>query len=155
MRRYKPDMMTVLVILVAIGVITTASIQAQEAHNRQPAYMQASANCIDVFSSPVSCRSNPGLVTAGVSDSTSPSGSKIWQAHTLDHEDTAHATSFFALKGHSCDKASKLEGPALTAADFTDMKIGLSRYVSIDFEMDDISRLEISGVYLGFKDCWQ
>lgn len=156
MRRYKPDMLAILVILVAIGVITTASIQAQEIGNKQLAYnAKVSVRCIDILNSGASCLPEHGLVQGKVADEASLSDSKIWQTHTLNHGDTVHATSLFALKGHPCDKASKLERPALTAADFTDMKIGLSRYVSIDFEMDDISRMEVSGVYLGFKDCWQ
>lgn len=154
MRCYKPDMLTVLVILVAIGVITTASIQAQEIGNKQSPYnMKVSALCIDILNSGTSCFSHHDLVQAKVANAASLSDRKIWQAHTLDHEDAVQPTSLFALKDHSCDKASTSRGPSLNA-DFTDMKIGLSRYVSVDFEMDDISHLEISGVYLGFKDCW-
>lgn len=154
MRRYKPDMMTILVILVAIGVITTTSIQAQEIENRQPSYkMKVSASCIDIFTGDSSCLSHHDPVPAAMTDAPSYSDGKIWQAHTLGHEEAAHPTPLFALKDNFCDKADEMEELSVNA-DFSNMKIGLSRNVTIDFEMEAASHLGISGIYLGFKDCW-
>ena len=154
MRRYKPDMMTILVILVAIGVITITSIQAQEIENKQLPYtMKVSASCIDIFTGDTSCLSHHDPAQAVMTDALSHSDSRIWQAHTLDHEESAHAIPLFALKDNYCDKADKMEKLSVNA-DFSNMKFGLSRNVTIDFEMEAASHLEISGIYLGFKDCW-
>ena len=154
MRRYKPDMMTILVILVAIGVITITSIQAQEIENKQLPYtMKVSASCIDIFTGDTSCLSHHDPAQAVMTDARSHSDSNIWQAHTLDHEEAAHATPLFALKDNYCDKADKMEKLSVNA-DFSNMKFGLSRNVTIDFEMEAASHLGISGIYLGFKDCW-
>jgi len=154
MHRYKPDMMTVLIILVAIGVITTTSIQAQEIRNNQPLYVtKMSVSCIDMSAGSVPCMSSRNDMMLGITDGSTVVADKLWQPHHLGQDDAQFAGPFFALKDHSCKKPHKSNKSSIYD-EFSELKIGLSKYLTIDFEMDDISRLEISSIYLGFKDCW-
>lgn len=153
MRRYKPDMMTVLVILVAIGVIMTTSIQAQESRNNRSFFItKKSASCIDKSIRDLSCISNNDVVL-GITDDPSLAINKLLQPHSMFQGDVSHTTSFFALEDNPCKKALK-SAQSSSNADISDFKVGLSRYLTVDFEMNDISRLEILSIQVGFKDCW-
>jgi len=153
MRRYKPDMMTALVVLVVIGVVMTASIQAQEFRSNQLLHITGiSKRCIDIPGGDVSCLSSNDIVL-GITHEPSYAINKLWQPHRLSQEDDLLTTSFSALENHPCKKSHKSTQSSLNA-DFSDYKIGLSRYMTVDFEMEDISRFEISSIEFGFKDCW-
>ena len=153
MRHYRPDIMTVLIVLVAIGVIASTTIQAQEISNHRPLHVTAmSTACIDVFSNRGSCTSGGGMML-GVTDNALAETSRLWQPYRLAQDETAPTVSFFALQDRPC-KASWQTARSFVNAAFSDPRIGLSRYLTFDFEMKDIRSFEISSIYLGFKDCW-
>jgi len=153
MRRYKPDIMTVLILLVAIGVIASTGIQAQEINKQQPFHVTGmSTGCIGVSGSHASCMSD-GYMILGITDNALPEINRLWLPYRLAQDDTSRITSFSALEDRPCE-ASWDSSRSLMNAAFSDPKIGLSRYLTFDFEMEDIRRFEISSIYLGFKDCW-
>ena len=152
MRRYKPDIMTVLIVLVAIGVIASTSIQAQEFTAKRPLQLTAMAACPDISHSHASCTSGSDMIL-GISGEGSQAGDKLWLPHSLSVDEAPLTAPLFALEDHSC-KSSRKSSQSLMNTEFSDMKIGLSRYLTFDFEMEDIRRFEISSIYLGFKDCW-
>lgn len=153
MRCYKYDMMTVLVVLATLGIITATSTQAQEISNIRSLYMtKTSIRCIDIPSSNTACMLGNEMI-AGITHAPSYTANNPWQSHRLFTEEAVISTSLFVSGDRDC-KMSQDSTQSSINAEFSDFKIGLSQYLTFDFEMDDVSRLEISSIYFGFKNCW-
>lgn len=152
MHRYKPDILTVLILLVAIGVLTTTRIYAQDKSAGRVDYPPGlTATCRGIPGSDDLCLTGYEIAQ----NMTNPSvANKLWQPYHLPSQNGPVSNLFIALQGGPCwgkfhDSSSKSADSMLS-----DLKIGLPRYLTMDFEMDDVSRFEFSRIYVGIKDCW-
>jgi hypothetical protein len=153
MRRYKPDIMTALMVwLVAIGVLTTTSIFAQDNIAGRVDYPPGLvATCRGIPGNDALCLTGYEIVQ---NMKNSPVTNKLWQPYHLSSHDGPVAKLFVALREGHCSGIFQDSSSTSTDAMLSDLKIGLPRYLIMDFEMEDVSRLEFSRIYVGIKDCW-
>jgi hypothetical protein len=152
MRGINSGVMTVLAGIIAVIEGTTATAQAQEINHHRSTFMAAMPTlCIDLPSGNTTCLSNNKALRAMTHDNFLPRN-RLWRSNQFSQQDTYIATSLFSLQDRTCDN---WQNPARSPmmAEYPD-PISLTRYLTVDFEMDNINRFELSSLFLGFRDCW-
>jgi hypothetical protein len=137
--------------LFAVTASTTATLQAQEIKNHQ----------LSIFTTmPTFCIDVPGVATClaswnnilGITRDAPALRHKRLQSDFLSQVDIADTAPLFTLQDRPCEKWQYSPKSSLNT-DYPD-PISLTRHLTVDFEMDEINRFELSSLYLGFRDCW-
>jgi len=148
----KFDVMTALAGLVAVTASTSATLQAQEISKHRLSLITAMPTlCIDIPGIAASCLTRRENML-GITGDSKFARSRVWQSDRLSQTDAAVTTPLFTLQDNSCEKWQNSPPSSLTT-EYPD-PISLTRYLTVDFEMDNINRFELSSLYVGFKDCW-
>ena len=152
MRGINSGVMTVLAGIIAVTLGTTATAQAQEIIHHRLTFITAMPTlCIGLPTGNKTCLSNNEALLGMTHDSFLPRN-RLWRSNQVSQRNTSIATSLFSLQDRPCDN---LQNPpqSPTMGEYPD-PISLTRYLTVDFEMDDINRFELSSLFLGFRDCW-
>ena len=148
----KSGVMAALAGLFVVAASTTATLQAQEISSRRTSIATVMPTlCIDIPGRAASCLSSRDNLLGITHDSLSIYGG-LMQSDHLSQVDTADTTTLFSMQDRTCEKWQNTSRLTMTT-EYPD-PISLTRYLTVDFEMDNINRFELSSLYFGFKDCW-
>lgn len=152
MRGINPGVVTVLAGIIAVTAATAATAQAQELHHYRSSFITAMPTlCIGMPSGNTTCLSNNQAIL-GMTHGTFLPRNRLWQSDQFSQRDTTIAVSPFSPQERACDNWQN-PPQSQTVGEYPD-PISLTRYLTVDFEMDNTNRFELSSLYLGFRDCW-
>lgn len=157
-RRRKPDIMTLLVIAVAVGVITTTTVQANETSDLSR--ILGMSTCITLPEQAPACVTLNTIVNGTTSNGmNTPSGNVSeyeWSEPSIKRAELLASATFVPFKESRCSDRASFNSQQITGSDeLTEMRIDLNNYLGLDVGMrGDFINASVSSIYLGFKDCW-
>ena len=148
----KSGVMTALALFVVVTASITATLQAQEISSHRSSITTAMPTlCIDIPGRAASCLSSRDNLLGVTHDSLPIHGGLLPSDH-LSQVGSASTDPLFTLQDSPCEKWQNTSRSSM-ATDYPD-PISVTRYLTVDFEMDNINRFELSSLSFGFKDCW-